>query len=189
MNILILSEELRAYNVISVFSGAMGLDIGVEQTSRFRIAACVEKEAAFCDTIRANRAAGRLDPNLKVFEGDIQGIDPFDVLKATGLEPGQVDLLVGGPPCQSFSTAGRRRTTQDPRGTLLWQFLRYVEACAHGFSLWRTSGASCRLHYVTAQLRNVPKRVDHPSTETRCRDRWSDCSPQILEEWRPLPIT
>ena len=128
-------EELRTYNVVSVFSGAMGLDIGIEQTSRFRIVACIEKEAAFCNTIRANRDAGRLDPNLKIFEGDIQGIDPLDVLKATGLEPGQVDLLVGGPPCQSFSTAGRRRTTQDPRGTLLWQFLRYVEVLRPRFFL------------------------------------------------------
>ena len=128
-------EGLRTYNVVSIFSGAMGLDIGVEQTSRFRVVACVEKETAFCDTIRANRDAGRLDPNLKIFEGDIQGIDPFDILKATGLEPGQVDLLVGGPPCQSFSTAGRRRTTQDPRGTLLWQFLRYVEVMRPRFFL------------------------------------------------------
>lgn len=128
-------EELRTYNVISVFSGAMGLDIGIEQTSRFRLVACIEKETAFCNTIRANRDAGRLDPDLKIFEGDIQGIDPLDVLKETGLEHGQVDLLVGGPPCQSFSTAGRRRTTQDPRGTLLWQFLRYVEVLRPRFFL------------------------------------------------------
>ena len=113
----------------------MGLDLGVEQTSRFRVVACVEKKAVFCDTIRVNRAAGRLDPNLKIFEGDIRGIDPLDVLKETKLQPGQVDLLVGGPPCQSFSTAGRRRTTQDPRGTLLWQFLRYVEILRPRFFL------------------------------------------------------
>ena len=44
-----------------------------------------------------------------------------------GLEPGDLDLLVGGPPCQAYSTAGRRRTVQDPRGTLIWRFLKYVE--------------------------------------------------------------
>ena len=128
-------EQQRIYNVISVFSGAMGLDIGVEHTSRFRVIACLEKDPAFCETIRANRDAGRLDPEIKVFEGDIKNIDPLDVLKATGLAPGQVDLLVGGPPCQSFSTAGRRRTIQDPRGTLLWDFLRYVEAMRPRFFL------------------------------------------------------
>ena len=128
-------QEQPVYNVVSVFSGAMGLDIGIEQTSRYRVIACIEKEHAFCETIRTNRDAGRLDPNLKVFEGDISDIDPLDVLKAIGLAPGEVDFLIGGPPCQSFSTAGRRGTTQDPRGTLLWQFLRYVDIMRPRFFL------------------------------------------------------
>ncbi|MCW5612326.1 MAG: DNA cytosine methyltransferase [Rubrivivax sp.] len=115
------------YKVISLFSGAMGLDIGLEQTGRFEVLACVEKEPSFCSTIRANHAAGRLHKDLKVFEGDITDIDPADVLSACGLKPGELDVLVGGPPCQAFSTAGRRMSTQDPRGTLLWQYLRFVE--------------------------------------------------------------
>lgn len=45
-----------------------------------------------------------------------------------GLEPGELDLLVGGPPCQSFSTAGRRQSVQDRRGTLLWRYLEFVAA-------------------------------------------------------------
>src|SRR5215203_5808845 len=123
------------YTVVSLFSGAMGLDIGLEQTGRFRTLACVEKEPAFCETIRRNRDAGRLSPDLQLFEGDITDLDPADVLRMTGLKPGDLDLLVGGPPCQSFSTAGRRRTTEDPRGTLLWQFLRFVDALKPKFFL------------------------------------------------------
>lgn len=115
------------YKVISLFSGAMGLDLGLEQTGRFEVLACVEKEASFCATIRANHALGRLHKDLKVFEGDITDLDPATVLAACGLKPGELDVLVGGPPCQSFSTAGRRMATQDPRGTLLWQYLRFVE--------------------------------------------------------------
>jgi DNA (cytosine-5)-methyltransferase 1 len=115
------------YKVISLFSGAMGLDIGLEQTGRFEVVACVEKEPSFCATIRANHAAGHLSKKLKVFEGDISLLDPAEVLSACGLKPGELDVLVGGPPCQSFSTAGRRMATQDPRGTLLWQYLRFVE--------------------------------------------------------------
>lgn len=105
----------------------MGLDIGLEQTGRFDILACLEKEPSFCATIRANQAAGRLNQDLQIFEGDISNFDPATVLEACGLKPGELDLLVGGPPCQSFSTAGRRMATQDPRGTLLWQYLRFVE--------------------------------------------------------------
>lgn len=118
----------KKYTVVSLFSGAMGLDVGLEKTGRFRVVACVEKETAFCDTIRANKRAGKLHRRLQVIERDICDLDPKEILEATGLEPGEIDLLAGGPPCQSFSTAGRRRTTQDPRGTMLWQYLRFVEA-------------------------------------------------------------
>ena len=103
------------------------MDLGLDSVGQYEIVACLEKEKVFCDTIRKNIAAGRINPNLKVFEGDINNIDPDDVLQAVDLKPGEVDLLVGGPPCQSYSTAGKRATVQDPRGTLLWQFLRFVE--------------------------------------------------------------
>lgn len=125
----------ETFNVVSLFSGAMGLDIGLEQGGRFRVRACVEKEPAFCKTIRSNQRAGRLAPDLRVYETDIADLDPDRVLGDIGLEPGEVDLLVGGPPCQAFSTAGRRRTVQDPRGTLLWQFLRFVDAMRPRFFL------------------------------------------------------
>jgi len=116
------------YNVVSLFSGGMGLDLGLEQTGHFRVRACVEKEHAFCETIRLNRKAGRLGSDLALFEGDISAVDPHEVLSKIDLKPGELDLLVGGPPCQTFSTVGRRGTVQDPRGTLLWQFLRFVDA-------------------------------------------------------------
>lgn len=61
----------KLFKVISLFSGGMGLDLGLESTGRFRVVACVEKERPFCETIRANISAGRLDKNVKVFEGDI----------------------------------------------------------------------------------------------------------------------
>lgn len=123
------------HKVVSVFSGAMGLDVGLEQTHAFETIACVEQDQSCCDTIRANRDAGRLTPALKIFQGDVTDFDPTHILKQCGLHPGEVDVLVGGPPCQSFSTAGKRRTTQDPRGTLLWQFLRYVQHMCPKFFL------------------------------------------------------
>lgn len=125
----------RKFNVISLFSGSMGLDLGLESTGRFETLASVELEHAFCETIRGNRGKGRLSKKLEVFEGDISNVDPLDVLKSVGLKPGEVDLLVGGPPCQSFSTAGKRGTTQDPRGTMLWQFLRFVDVIQPRFFL------------------------------------------------------
>ncbi len=123
------------YKVVSLFSGGMGLDLGLDVAGRFHVLACVEKVPAFCETIRTNKRAGRLHADLRVYEGDISSLDPESILAEMGLEPGEVDLIVGGPPCQSFSTAGRRRTVQDPRGTLLWQFLRFVQVMRPRFFL------------------------------------------------------
>jgi DNA (cytosine-5)-methyltransferase 1 len=125
----------RTYKVVSLFSGGMGLDLGLHATGRFQVLACVEHVPAFCETIRANASSGVLTPAPLVFEGGVEEFDPLEILAAVGLRPGELDLLVGGPPCQSFSTAGRRGTTQDPRGTLLWQFLRYVDVMRPKFFL------------------------------------------------------
>ena len=116
----------KRFTVLSLFTGAMGLDIGLEYTRRFQTLACVEMVPAFCDSIRRNRDAGRIgDGAMQVYQADINHLDPAQVLSDLGLTVGELDLLVGGPPCQSFSTTGRRGTVQDPRGTLLWQFLRF----------------------------------------------------------------
>lgn len=105
----------------------MGLDLGLEATGRFETVVCVEREKAFCDTIRLNHREGRLPKELKIVEADISTLNPETLFHQTGVDPREIDVVVGGPPCQSFSTAGRRGTVQDPRGTLIWDFLRFVE--------------------------------------------------------------
>ncbi len=101
---------MRKYKVLSLFSGGMGLDLGLEQAGGFEIVACIEKIPAFCETIRLNQRKGRLPEHLKVIEADIYKLSPKEVLDSLGLQREDVDVIVGGPPCQSFSTAGRRRT-------------------------------------------------------------------------------
>ena len=105
----------------------MGLDLGIEATGQFEIVACIEKVPTFCDTIRLNKRKQRLPEKLEVIQADISQLSPARVLDTVGLRPEDIDVIVGGPPCQSFSTAGKRGTLQDPRGTLLWDFLRFVE--------------------------------------------------------------
>lgn len=114
------------YRVLSLFSGGMGLDIGLERTGRFTTVACIEKDPSFCETIRQNRDAGHLPKELQVVQADLSDLDPKSAFERLDIDPNSIDVVVGGPPCQSFSTAGRRGTTQDPRGTLLWDFLRFV---------------------------------------------------------------
>ncbi len=130
-----MGQLMKHYKVISLFSGAMGLDVGIERTGRFEVIVSVEKEKAFADSIEANKQAGRIRGRAAVFNEDISKLDPAEVMKAANIKPGELDLLVGGPPCQSFSTAGKRGTVQDHRGTLLWQYLRYVQALKPKFFL------------------------------------------------------
>src|SRR5271165_1168437 len=129
------SAPSRRYSMVSLFSGAMGLDLGLHNTGRFELVGCVEVEKAFCNTIRKNIAKGNLATSIVVMERDISTLTVDELLERLRLMPGEIDLLVGGPPCQAFSTAGRRRTVDDPRGTLLWQFLRFVEGLRPKFFL------------------------------------------------------
>ena len=120
-------KKAKRYTVLSLFSGGMGLDLGMESTGRFKLLATVEKEKVFCDTARLNQKRGLVAPDVRIVEGDISSLDPKQLMRDLGLKPGDLDVIVGGPPCQAFSTAGKRASVQDPRGTLLWQYLRFVE--------------------------------------------------------------
>jgi DNA (cytosine-5)-methyltransferase 1 len=118
----------RKKSAISLFSGALGMDLGFELQGDFEILACVEIDQAACDTIRTNALHGHFAGNPHVFCSDLFELSPEELMEKVGIRPGELDLLVGGPPCQSFSTAGRRQSIQDRRGTLLWRYLDFVAA-------------------------------------------------------------
>lgn len=126
----------RKLTAVSLFSGGGGLDVGVDQSGGIELLACVELDPQFCATLERNRDRGLLgSPATQVITADLSGYDPQTLMDRLGIEPGELDVLIGGPPCQSFSTAGRRGTVNDPRGLLLWDFLRFVEALRPRFFL------------------------------------------------------
>lgn len=86
---------------ISLFSGAMGLDLGVEKAG-VDIRLCVEMNKNAVNTIRRNT-------DIPVIDKDINMVSTEAMLEAANLKAEDVDLVVGGPPCQAFSTAGARR--------------------------------------------------------------------------------
>lgn len=104
------------------------MDLGFELQGDFEILACVEIDEAACETIRVNAELGHFAGNPIVFCRDLFELSPEELMEKIGIRPGELDLLVGGPPCQSFSTAGRRQSVQDRRGTLLWRYLEFVAA-------------------------------------------------------------
>ncbi len=122
------NSDRNAFKALSLFSGAGGLDIGIEQAGHCTTLAYIDSNPVFCDALVKNRDAGRLgSPSSLVLNENLAEFDFAALRRKLGMRKGQLDLLVGGPPCQSFSTAGRRGTIQDPRGELLWAFLRAVE--------------------------------------------------------------
>lgn len=104
------------------------MDLGFELQGDFEILACVEKNEAACETIRLNAESGNFAGKPLIYCRDLTDFSPEELMRDLGIAPGELDLLVGGPPCQSFSTAGRRQSVQDRRGTLLWRYLEFVMA-------------------------------------------------------------
>lgn len=101
-------------NALSFFSGAMGLDQGLEKAG-FNIRLACEADKTCQATIKANR------PDIPLI-GDILNYSADDIRKIAGIS-GDIDLIAGGPPCQAFSTAGARRGFEDTRGNV---FLTYI---------------------------------------------------------------
>lgn len=105
-----------SYSVIDLFAGAGGLSYGFEQAG-FSVKLAVEKDAWAVETYLANHQNGNC------VEADITGLEDgfFAAYK------GQVDVVMGGPPCQGFSiAASNRRDKNDQRNLLYREFLRVV---------------------------------------------------------------
>ncbi len=120
--------------IISLFSGAGGMDIGFHKAG-FETAVAVEQDPSCCATLRQNM------PNIHVMEGDLTKISTPEILKIGGLKPLEPSLVIGGPPCQSFSLAGKRMGMDDPRGKLVLEYIRVVrEALPVAFVMENVKG-------------------------------------------------
>lgn len=113
--------------VLSLFTGAGGMDVGLEAAG-FEPVLCVEIDEDSRATLRKNRPRWRLaDP------GDIFELGSDEILRQAGMTPRELGLLVGGPPCQPFSKSaywanGNGSRMRDPRARTMGAYLRIVEA-------------------------------------------------------------
>jgi DNA (cytosine-5)-methyltransferase 1 len=107
---------------LSLFSGAGGLDIAFHEAG-FQIECAVEIDERFANTLKANAMPGGYLEGTEIACLDIREFQPTPDLR--------IDFLLGGPPCQSFSAAGRRAAgvqgTQDERGTLFQEYVRLLK--------------------------------------------------------------
>lgn len=105
-------------NVISLFSGCGGLDLGFERAG-FNVPVANEFDPTIFETFKANH------PNTHLIEGDVRQVTKEDI--APFLGNGEVDGIIGGPPCQSWSEAGSLRGIEDARGQLFFDYIRILK--------------------------------------------------------------
>ena len=124
-HVIPLAERRRelSMNALSLFSGAGGLDLGLEAAG-FVTRAAVELDHDAAATLRANR-------DWPVLERDVHAVSSCELLNAGEVAEGELDLLVGGPPCQPFSKSGYwargdARRLDDPRASTLEEYLRVL---------------------------------------------------------------
>ena len=104
-------------NLISLFSGCGGLDLGFEKAG-FSIPVANEFDKKIWATFKANH------PNTHLIEGDVRNVRKEDIAPYIN---GDVDGIIGGPPCQSWSEAGALRGIEDERGQLFFDYIRILE--------------------------------------------------------------
>lgn len=156
--------------VISLFTGAGGLDYGLEAAG-FETAVALELDHDCCGTLRANR-------RWPLIERDIFDVSTDELLEVAGVRRGEVDLLVGGPPCQPFSKSGYWKRgdalrLEDPRANTLSAYLRVLrEALPRAFLLENVEGLaySGKDEGLQLLLESV-KRIN--------RDTWSNYQPKL----------
>jgi DNA (cytosine-5)-methyltransferase 1 len=117
----LLNNSHKPIKTLSLFSGGGGLDIGFHDCG-FEIIEMVEIEENFCKTLSANVCNNKLISGSKV--------SCIDIREYVVNEEMHVDFIIGGPPCQTFSSAGRRASgvsgTDDPRGMLFMEYVRLL---------------------------------------------------------------
>jgi DNA (cytosine-5)-methyltransferase 1 len=131
-------------NFISLFSGAFGLDLGFMAVG-FKPLMALDIEESSYKTINTNL------PKLPFIHEDVKTVTTKRILDEVGLEVGELDVVTGGPPCQPFSTAGKRQSMLDPRASPLREYVRFInEAQPKCFVMEEVEGI------LSARLKHVP---------------------------------
>jgi DNA (cytosine-5)-methyltransferase 1 len=115
--------EIKNITTIDLFAGAGGITEGFRQAG----ATCVfanDFNPYACETFRQNH------PGIEMVGGPIQNLDAKAIRKGLSMRKGDLDVLVGGPPCQGFSINAPERFLEDPRNSLFRHYLRFVDEFA-----------------------------------------------------------
>ena len=109
-----------AYKVIDLFAGVGGLSYGFAHDEDFEIIAANEILEPMAKAYSINH------PTVKMYNKDIKDFSLTDLTSDLGIKKGDIDIIVGGPPCQAYSTVGKR-LIDDPRGKLFQEYYRILK--------------------------------------------------------------
>jgi DNA (cytosine-5)-methyltransferase 1 len=148
--------------VISLYTGAGGLDLGFEAAG-FRTSLAVEFEPVAVRTLRANR-------DWPVLDRDIHKISSKEILRTANLRSGDADILIGGPPCQPFSKSGYWATgdtlrLEDPRAGTIGAYFRVLrDTLPRAFLLENVAGLAYRsksegFDFISRVLRRINRQT------------------------------
>ena len=118
---------MRKLKIINLFSGAGGFSLGARR-SGFEIAGSVEIDPQAISVYKKNF------PNTLLWEKDISTVSAIEILRNFDLQVGEIDGIIGGPPCQGFSHLGQNNP-KDPRNKLFTDFFQIVRDAAPKFFL------------------------------------------------------
>jgi DNA (cytosine-5)-methyltransferase 1 len=124
------ATEIAGPTVIDLFAGCGGISAGFREAG-FSVLAAVELNP------RPLAVFGLNFPAAVAVNADVRALDPRQLMDRVGLAPGQLDVLVGGPPCQGWSknVPARHRSLADPRNALVFRFLDYLAALRPRYAL------------------------------------------------------
>ena len=122
-NFGIITDMINQTNLsaASIFSGAGGMDLGVEQAGYNNLCS-VETDSNCVATLQLNFLKS------KIFHTDVSKLKLDNLSQFRTPNRGRLTLLYGGPPCQPFSQIGRKQGINDPRGMLVFEFVKYAKA-------------------------------------------------------------
>lgn len=137
-------------NIISLFSGCGGLDLGFEHAG-FKIPIANEFDKTIWETFKVNH------PKTHLIESDVRQISKKDIQEYI---EGEVDGIIGGPPCQSWSEAGSLKGIEDARGQLFFDYIRILTEFKPKFFLAENvSGMLAKRH--SDAVRNILKMFEN----------------------------
>jgi DNA (cytosine-5)-methyltransferase 1 len=116
----------KGLSAISLFSGGGGLDLGFSAAG-FDLSCSSDIDLYSCRTLLLNSGKRKFYKQKNALHADINQISAPNLMLAPNTSTGSIDLVIGGPPCQAFSVFGKRKGLGDPRGNLVWEYLRIIK--------------------------------------------------------------